>query len=150
MPKPFDIDEPEISDFIGQLPSKPEEPYKMPAFPKTVYHQEKLFLGKPPKPLKNKPYQKVPNTIPMPMTIKNVPFKPVQFAEPRRGGAQPSQSPPKRSPTRSIGKTQSQEHLDPDMYLPVRYPEKNQIAIQQLTLADSQQYERVILGDVDK
>ena len=32
---------------------------------------------------------------------------------------------------------------------PVRKPEKNQIALQQLTLADSQRYERVILGDVD-
>lgn len=29
-------------------------------------------------------------------------------------------------------------------------PEKNQIALQQLTLADSQRYDRVILGDVDR
>ena len=33
--------------------------------------------------------------------------------------------------------------------MPIRKPEKNQIALQQLTLADSQRYERVILGDVD-
>ena len=33
--------------------------------------------------------------------------------------------------------------------VPVRKPEKNQIALQQLTLADSQRYERVILGDID-
>jgi len=34
--------------------------------------------------------------------------------------------------------------------MPVRKPEKNQIALQQLTLADSQRYERVILGDIDR
>lgn len=34
--------------------------------------------------------------------------------------------------------------------MPIRKPEKNQIALQQLTLADSQRYERVILGDVDQ
>lgn len=33
--------------------------------------------------------------------------------------------------------------------MPVRKPEKNQIALQQLTLADRQHFERVILGDVD-
>lgn len=33
--------------------------------------------------------------------------------------------------------------------MPVRKPEKNQIALQQLTLADQQRFERVILGDVD-
>jgi len=33
--------------------------------------------------------------------------------------------------------------------IPYRKPEKNQIALQQLTLADSQRYERVILGDID-
>lgn len=34
-------------------------------------------------------------------------------------------------------------------FMPRRKPEKNQIALQQLTLADGQRYERVILGDID-
>ena len=48
--------------------------------------QEKKFIGKPPKPLRPKPFQKVLNTIPMPMKMPPVPFKPV--GEPR--GRNPS------------------------------------------------------------
>lgn len=49
--------------------------------PATIYDNGKMTLGKPPKPLKPKMFQKVINTIPMPMKIKNIPFKPV--GEPR-------------------------------------------------------------------
>ena len=80
----------------------------------------------------------------MPMRIKNVPFKPV--GEPR--GRQPAQaqSPPRRQPTTLPLNEPAYEDGIP---VPVRKPEKNQIALQQLTLADSQRYERVILGDID-
>jgi hypothetical protein len=63
-------------------------------WPATIYEKGgKMTLGKPPKPLKPKMFQKVLNTIPMPMKIKNVPFKPI--SEPR------SQKQPKQSPTRA-------------------------------------------------
>ena len=105
----------------------------------------KNTLGKVPKPLKPKPFQKVLNTIPMPMRINNVPFKPI--AEPRGGGKrQPDQSPTRKPVPPTL---QSIERSPGQMALPVRIPEKNNIAIQQLTLADHQRFERVILGDVD-
>ena len=79
----------------------------------------------------------------MPMKMKNiVPFKPI--GEPR--SQQLTQSPPRKQRTRlSISKPSYEDRI-PD---PVRKPEKNQVALQQLTLADSQRYERVILGDID-
>lgn len=118
------------------------ERVRIPMWPNTIYDTGKLTLGKPPKPLKPKPFQKVLNTIPMPMRIKNVPFKPV--GEPR--GRQPAQSPPRKPmPVLPINEPAYQDGIP----VPVRKPEKNQIALQQLTLADSQRYERVILGDID-
>ena len=80
----------------------------------------------------------------MPMKMKNVvPFKPI--GEPR--SQQLTQSPPPRKQRTklSINKPAYEDRI-PD---PVRKPEKNQVALQQLTLADSQRYERVILGDID-
>ena len=77
------------------------------------------------------------------MRIKNVPFKPV--GEPR--GRQPAQSPPRRQPTTVM--PISEPAYEDGIPVPVRKPEKNQIALQQLTLADSQRFERVILGDID-
>lgn len=81
-----EIQEPTIP-VTGEWPLEvPEYQSKvMPKWPKTIYHDAKMTLGKPPKPLKPKPFQKVINTIPMPMRIKNVPFKPV--GDPR--GKQP-------------------------------------------------------------
>lgn len=57
------------------------EKARIPKMPATIYDSGKMTLGKAPKPLKPKMFQKVINTIPMPMKIKNVPFKPV--GEPR-------------------------------------------------------------------
>ena len=67
-------------DFVELPPMIPEK-IRIPNWPKTIYDTGKLTLGKPPKPLKPKPFQKILNTIPMPMRIKNIPFKPV--GEPR-------------------------------------------------------------------
>lgn len=63
-------------DFVEFPPMIPEK-IRIPNWPKTIYDTGKLTLGKPPKPLKPKPFQKILNTIPMPMRIKNIPFKPV-------------------------------------------------------------------------
>ncbi len=138
----------------------------MPDMPKTVFHEKQPTLAKPPKPLKPKGFQKVPNTIKRPMRVKNVPFKPIGVNEPRpKKTTSPNkrkpnfpddasdESPPKKvSPQRIkpfIEDPPSQDEQPQDFWEPVRKPEKNQIAIQQLTLADSERYERVILGDVD-
>jgi len=62
------------------------------------------------------------------MRVKNVPFKPVGISENKRGGRQPSQSP---SPPRNKPAVEELPPLDTTPYdwLPVRKPEKNQIAI---------------------
>ena len=97
------------------------EKVRIPNWPKTIY-DGKLTLGKPPKPLKPKPFQKILNTIAMPMRIKNVPFKPVG----ERRGHQPPVSPVKK-PVAILPVDQSFEDGIP---VPVRQPEKNQIALQ--------------------
>ena len=92
-----DIKEPEVIINVDlAVPPKLVEKAKMPPTPKSVWEEKKFKLGKPPKPLQPKPFQKVLNTIPMPMRIKNVPFKPVMIAEKirgKQGQKQPSQSP---------------------------------------------------------
>lgn len=62
------------------LMAKIPETIRIEKMPPTIF-DGKFSLGKPPKPLKPKPFQKILNTIPMPMRIKNIPFKPV--GEPR-------------------------------------------------------------------
>ena len=71
---------PENLTLEGEVPAPIVEKNAMLAPPLTGPPM-KMTLGKAPKPLKPKPFQKVLNTIPMPMRIKNVPFKPV--GEPR-------------------------------------------------------------------
>ena len=83
------------------------------------------FIGKAPKPLKPKAFQKVPNTIPMPMKMPAVPFKPV--GEPR--GRNPTQSPPGRKAQQQSPPKMPVEEWDPMFTIPVRMPEKNQIAL---------------------
>ena len=84
----FDVPDPVHMIYNGPEIEAPEALPEMliPKWPLTIYHSVKNTLGKAPKPLKPKPFQKVLNTIPMPMRIKNVPFKPV--GEPR--GRQPA------------------------------------------------------------
>lgn len=79
----FDVPDPVHMIYKGPEIVTPEPLPEMliPKWPLTIYHSVKNTLGKAPKPLKPKPFQKVLNTIPMPMRIKNVPFKPV--GEPR-------------------------------------------------------------------
>ena len=93
MPRPPDqvVFVPENLILGSGLPAAIVEKNAMPAPPLTGPPM-KMTLGKAPKPLKPKPFQKVLNTIPMPMRIKNIPFKPV--GEPR----QPKN--PVQSPTR--------------------------------------------------
>ena len=151
------IKEPErIVNVELNVPPKPVEKAKMPPTPKSIWDEKKFRLGKPPKPLQPKPFQKVLNTIPMPMRIKNVPFKPVMVKENTRGKQQQKQ--PSQSPTRQRATAAASQRPmgDPvnltatldvsvresitrhgDDWMPVRKPEKNQIALQQLTLADN-------------
>lgn len=78
--------EPETFDFdLANFPHRIIEKVKIPDLPKSIWDEKKFRLGKPPKPLKPKPFQKVLNTIPMPMRIKNVPFKPIVTKENTRG-----------------------------------------------------------------
>lgn len=58
------------------FPEAPSEKPKIIPYPNTIFHGAKKTLGKPPKPLKPKPFMKVINTIPMPMRMINVPYKP--------------------------------------------------------------------------
>ena len=77
------------------------------------------------------------------MKLKNaVPFKPI--GEPHR--RQSVQSPLRKQLTRLPTNKPANESGIP---IPVLKPRKNQVALQQLTLADSQRYERVVLGDID-
>jgi len=124
-----------LPPYRASLPEKD----KIIPYPKTVFHGGKITLGKPPKSIKPKAFQRVLNTIPMPMRVKNVPFKPVGISDGKpRGRRQPSQSP---SPTRPSPTRPSPPRTKPSLeelppidttpydWLPVRKPEKNQIAI---------------------
>jgi len=71
----FDMADPQFEEPL--FPNKLPERSTIIKQPLTVYSKGKMSIGKIPKPLKPKPFQKVLNTIPMPMKIKNVPFKPV-------------------------------------------------------------------------
>ena len=83
---PGEIKEPETMDCdYANIPKKMVEKPKIPDMPRTIWDEKKFRLGKPPKPLKPKPFQKVLNTIPMPMRIKNIPFKPIVTKEGTRG-----------------------------------------------------------------
>lgn len=75
------IDMPTLKIDESSFPENFGEKARIPKMPATIYDGGKMTLGKVPKPLKPKMFQKVLNTIPMPMKIKNVPFKPV--GEPR-------------------------------------------------------------------
>lgn len=74
----------------------------------------------------------------MPMRITQIPIKPVGLTIPKNTSQSPTKKPVLAIPVPFE-----------DINMPVRLPEKNQIALQQLTQADGQKYERVILGDVD-
>ena len=71
----FDMAVPQFEEPL--FPNKLPERFTIIKQPLTIYSKGKMSIGKIPKPLKPKPFQKVLNTIPMPMKIKNVPFKPV-------------------------------------------------------------------------
>jgi hypothetical protein len=89
-----------VFDMVVPRFKEPAFPYKFSEkstiikLPLTIYSKGKLTIGKIPKPLKPKPFQKVLNTIPMPMKIKSVPFKPV--SEPRTQRQPKQKSPPAR------------------------------------------------------
>ena len=98
-PKPIKIDIPDPygiqnDGVLTSFPEPIEERPKIPALPKTIYETAKLSLSKPPKPIKPLPFQKVLNTIQMPMKIKIVPFKPTVSSTDRRPGKQPTQQSP--------------------------------------------------------
>ena len=117
----WDVPLPDIKNTLNvSWPNEFPERARQIGMPPTIYDTGKPVLGKAPKPLKPKGFQKVLNTIPMPHKIKNVPAKPI--TEPRNN-RQPNQSPPRRPVIPEIPPERQAE------LLPVRFPEKNQIAL---------------------